>query len=200
MARLSDASALGRAGISGVLFQDDNNNGRQDPGEAGIPGVPVRVGGWPATTDTSGRFSAWGMFPTEPLQIQFDTLSFGNPQLVLPAPVLRVRPAPNSFGRIAVPVVVGAEVSGYVTLGDAPLAGVEVILRELNTGAEIRAITFHDGAFYRGAVPPGEYEVVLPEARLTRLRADAIPLSIFVPPGGTERRFSELRLRLEARQ
>ena len=33
------------------------------PGRGGI------VGGWPARTDDIGRFSAWGMFPSEPLLI-----------------------------------------------------------------------------------------------------------------------------------
>jgi hypothetical protein len=138
------------------------------------------------------------MYPTEPLRIDVDTLSLDDPQLVLPAPVLQVRPAPNAFGNIAVPVVVGAEISGFVVLGDEPLGGVPVVLRELNTGAEITVLTFADGGFYRGAVPPGEYEVTLPDAVLERLRAAAPPVSIFVPPGAGEKRFEDLQLRLVA--
>ncbi len=198
LTRLSDVSDLGRAGISGVLFRDDNANGVRDPGEPGLAGIPLRVGGWPAETDADGRFSAWGMYPTEPLRIDVDTLSLDDPQLVLPAPVLQVRPAPNAFGNIAVPVVVGAEISGFVVLGDEPLGGVPVVLRELNTGAEITVLTFADGGFYRGAVPPGEYEVTLPDAVLERLRAAAPPVSIFVPPGAGEKRFEDLQLRLVA--
>jgi hypothetical protein len=198
--RLSDMADLGRAGVTGILFRDDNGNGLQDPGEPGIPGIPVVVGGWPAETDASGRFAAWGLMPVEPLQIDFDTLSFEDPQLVLPAPVLRVRPAPNAFGSVSIPVVVGAEVSGYVLLGTEALAGVPVILRELNTGHEITVRTFSDGAFYRAAVPPGEYEVTLPEALLVELRVSAPLLHIFVPPGSGEKRFRDLALRLEPLQ
>lgn len=197
--QLSDAADLNRAGISGVLFRDDNANGVRDPAEPGLAGIPVRIGGWPATTDAEGRFAAWGMFPSEPLEINVDTLSLGNPQYVLPAAVLRVRPAPNAFGAVSVPVVVGAEVSGFVVLNDEALAGVPVILRELNTGVEIRILTFADGGFYRGAVPPGEYEVTLPESVLDDLRAFAPPLSIFVPPGAGEKRYEDLQLRLEPR-
>ena len=163
--RFSDAADLERAGISGVLFQDNNANGRQDTGEPGLAGIPLRVGGWPAETDQDGRFAAWGMFPSEPLQIQVDTLSFTNPQLVLPAPILRVRPAPNAFGVISVPVSVGAEVGGFVLMNGEPVPGVPVILRELNTGAEIATTTYRDGGFYRAAVPPGEYEVTLQVAK-----------------------------------
>ena len=197
--RLGDESDLGRAGISGVLFRDDNANGVRDRGEPGLPGIPVLVGGWPAQTDANGRFAAWGLFASEPVQITVDSLSFENPQLTLPAPVIIVRPAPNAFGAVEVGVVVGAEVSGFVVLGEEGLVGVPVVLRELNTGAEITTITFSDGGFYRGGVPPGEYEVTLPDAVLERLHASAPPLSIFVPPGAGEKRFQDLQLRLEPR-
>jgi len=196
---LSDVADLGRAGISGVLFQDDNANGTQDSGEAGIANIPVHIGGLPAVSDANGRFAAWGMYAAEPLQIDVDTLSFGNPQLVMPSPVMRVRPTPNSFGVISVPVVVGAEISGYVLIDGTPVAGVALILREMNTGAEVRTTTFQDGGFYRKAVPPGEYEVTLPDAVLERLHADVPALSIFVPPGAGEKRFEDLTLRLERR-
>jgi hypothetical protein len=160
----------------------------------------VSVGGWPAKTDADGRFAAWGLSPSEPVQIDVDTLSFADPRYLLPAAVLRVRPTPNAFGDIQVPVVVGAEVSGFVVLGDQALAAVPVVLRELNTGAELTITTFGDGAFYRAAIPPGEYEVTLPDEVLDRLKATAPPLSIFVPPGPGEKRFDDLELRLEPRQ
>jgi hypothetical protein len=200
LVRLGDQADLGRAGISGVLFRDDNANGRRDGGEPGLAGVPVSVGGWLAQTDANGRFSAWGLFPVEPVQVEVDSLSLGNPQFGLPASVIRVRPAPNSFGSIEIPVIVGGEVSGFVVFRDHALAGVPVILRELNTGAEIHIMTFTDGGFYRGAVPPGEYEVTLPEQLLDQLNADAPPLSIFIPPGAGEKRFADVHLRLEPRQ
>jgi hypothetical protein len=200
LVRLGDASSLGRAGITGKMFRDDNANGRQDLGEPGIAGIPVRVGGWLAETDSSGSFSAWGLLPFEPVRIDVDSLSFDNPQFMLPAPVIVVRPAPNSFGTVNVPVLVGAEISGYVVLDDVALGGIPVVLRELNTGAEFTTVTFADGVFYRSSIPPGEYEVTLPEAVLERLGALAPPLSILVPPGAGEKRYSDLHLRLERRQ
>ena len=195
--RLGDGADIGRGGISGVLFRDDNGNSVRDPGEPGLAGIPVNVGGWAARTDAIGRFSVWGLLPSEVVQIDVDTLSFENPHFILPAPVIRVRPLPNAFGTIQVPVVVGAEVSGFVVMGELALAGVPVLLRELNTGAEITILTFGDGGFYKSAVPPGEYEVTLPDAVLQGLRAVAPPLSIFVPPGAGEKRFEDLQLRLE---
>lgn len=197
--KLGDGADLDRAGISGVLFRDDNGNGVRDPGEPGLAGIPVSVGGFAAKTDSEGRFAAWGFFPSEPIQIDVDTLALPDPHFLLPAPVIRVRPTPNAFGAIQLPVVVGAEIAGFVVLGDQAVAGVPVVLRELNTGVEINIVTFGDGAFYKGAVPPGEYEVTLPDAVLDRLKAFAPPLSIFVPPGPGEKRFEDLELRLEPR-
>ena len=137
--------------------------------------------------------------PSEPVPIDVDTLALPDPQLLLPAPVIRVRPSPNAFGSIEVPCVVGAEVSGFVVIGEEPLAGVPVVFRDLDSGREITILTFSDGAFYKAAVPPGEYEVTLPNAVLDRLKAYAPPLSIFVPPGPGDKRFGDLELRLEPR-
>jgi len=199
LVRLGDGADLGRAGLSGELFRDDNGNGRRDPGEPGLADIPVTVGGWPATTDADGRFTVWGLVPTEPVHVDVDTLSFADPHFVLPAAVIQVRPSPNAFGTIVVPVAVGGEVSGFVVLGEEAIGGAPVVLRELTSGAEITILTFADGAFYRGAVPPGEYEVTLPDAVLERLHAYAPPLTIFIPPGAGEKRFEDLQLRLEPR-
>lgn len=196
LTQLGDGSDLGRAGIRGILFRDDNGNGERDHGEPGLAGIPVHVGGWPATTDAEGRFAAWGLFPYELANIEIDSLSFGDPRFILPASVLRVRPSANAFGSISVPVVVGGEVSGFVIFQNEALANVPVLLREMNTGVEITIMTFGDGAFYKAAVPPGEYEVTLPDAVLERLHAAAPPLSIFVPPGAGEKRYEDLQLRL----
>ena len=197
--KLGDGADLERAGVSGIVFRDDNGNGVQDPGEPGLAGIPVSVGGYAAVTDSSGRFTVWGLLPWEPVRIEVDTLALPDPHLLLPAAVLRVRPSPNSFGDVRIPVVTGAEISGFVVMGDQAVAGVPVLLREIDTGREITVRTFADGGFYREAVPPGDYEVTLPKDVLDRLDAYAPPVSIFVPPGPGEKRFADLELRLEPR-
>ena len=197
--KLGDVADLGRGGISGVLFRDDNNNGVRDPGEPGLAGIAVSVGGWPSMTDADGRFAAWGLVPSEPVRVDIDTLAFNDPRFVLPAPVVRVRPTPNAFGVIEIPVIIGAEVGGFVVLGDEAVPGVPVVLRELNTGAEITIVTFADGGFYKAGVPPGEYEVTLPDSVADQLKVSAPPLSIFVPPGTGDKRFPDLQLKLEPR-
>jgi hypothetical protein len=200
LVRLGNSAELDRAGVSGILYRDDNGNGVRDPGEPGLANIPIRIGGWPAQTDSEGRFSAWGLIPFEPVQVDVDSLALPDPRLLLPAPVIQVRPSPNAFGSIEIPVEVGAEVSGFVVMGEQALAGVPVILRDLDSGREVKIQTFADGAFYRAAVPPGDYEVTLPKDVLDRLQAYAPPLSIFVPPGPGDKRFEDLELRLTPRQ
>jgi hypothetical protein len=197
--RLSDGGDLGRAGITGVLFLDENANGVRDAAEPGLGGVPVYVGGWFDVTDADGEFAAWDLFPFEAVSIEVDSLAFDDPRLVLPAARIRVRPTPNSFVSVDVPVIVGAEISGYVVLHDEGLAGVPVVLRELASGNEISFLTYSDGGFYRVGVPPGEYEVTLPDAVLRRLDVTVPPLHIFVPPGDGGKRVEDLILQLEPR-
>lgn len=195
----SDGGDLGRAGVTGILYLDENANGRRDAGEPGLQGIPVTIGGWSDVTDATGRFSAWDLFPFERLEISVDSLAFDDPRYVLPSKLVRVRPTPNSFVAIEVPVIVGAEVSGYVLLDEMGLAGVPVLLRNLDTGAETSYLTYSDGGFYATGVAPGEYEVTLPAAIARQLGVTVPPLSIFIPPGVGERRFENVTMRLEPR-
>jgi len=196
LVRWSDGGDLGRAGVTGILYLDENANGVRDAGEPGLGGIPVSVGGWSDVTDQTGRFSAWDLFPFEMVDVRVDSLAFDDPRYVLPSPLVEVRPTPNSFTAIEVPVIVGAEVSGYVLLDEVGLAGVPVVMRNLETGAETSYLTYSDGGFYATGVHPGEYEITLPAAVAERLKVAVPPLSIFIPPGVGERRFENVTLRL----
>jgi len=193
----SDGRDLGRAGISGVVFLDENGNGVRDAGESGLEGVPVHVGGWSDLTDERGRFAAWDLFPFEAAYVEVDSLGFDDPRLALPNHTIRVHPSPNSFQSIDVPVVIGAEVSGYVLLANESLAGVPVVLRNLTTGTTVTVYTFSDGGFYRLGVLPGEYEIGVRERSLEQLGATLVPLRLTIPAGPGEKRFEDLVLNLE---
>lgn len=54
---------LDRGHLEGNVFFDLNSNGDQDAGEAGVPGVNVRLVGRTATTDGQGYFSFGAMSP-----------------------------------------------------------------------------------------------------------------------------------------
>jgi hypothetical protein len=193
----TDGGDLGRAGIAGVLFLDANGNGVRDDGEPGLADIPVQVGGWHAETDATGKFAGWDLLPFESADIVVDSLAFDDPHYVLPAAMVRVRPTPNSFLTVDVPVVVGAEVGGYVLLDGMGLAGIPIVLRELATGAEFFSVTYTDGIFYRTGVPPGEYEVTIRDADMERLGVFVMPLHLFIPPGTDEKRYDDLAIVLE---
>jgi len=198
--RAGDGRDLGRAGVGGVVFLDLNGNSRQDEGEPGLPGVPVRVGGWVSDTDERGRFSAWELFPFQPTLIQVDTTVFENPFYVLPDRVLEVVPTPNSFESVAIPVVLGAEVTGHVIFEERGLGGVRLALRDLKRNRLIRLLTFKDGGFYVLGLPPGDYELGLANGLPAGVRASATAVRFTVPAGGGEKRIEGLVVRLERAQ
>jgi len=193
----TDGADLGRAGISGILYLDENGNGVRDEGERGLPNIPVQVGGRGTQTDALGQFTVWDLLPFEAVDIVADSLAFDDPRMIPGAPLLQVRPAPNSFVTVDVPVVVGAEVSGYVLLDGVGLAGIPIVLRELTTGAEFFSVTYTDGIFYRAGVPPGEYEVTIRDTDMERLGVFVMPLHLFIPPGVGEKRYDDLAIVLE---
>jgi hypothetical protein len=190
----SDGRDLGRAGIAGIIFIDENGNGVRDAEEVGLEGIPVRVGGWYDETDEAGRFSAWDLFPFEPSSVEVDSLAFDDPRLALPNPIIRVSPTPNSFLSVDVPVVVGAEISGYVLEGYEGLAGFPVSLRNLTTGRTSMLTTFSDGAFYQIGVLPGEYEIGVPEEFLEQIDAAATTLQISIPEGFGDKRIEDMTI------
>ena len=195
--RLSDGRDIGRAGVSGVVFLDENDNRVQDPGERGLPGIPLVVAGRHEETDAMGRFATWELLPYEDSFIEVDPLSFDDPRLVPLNNVLAVSPTPNSYQTVHVPIVVGAEISGYVVLDGEGIPGVPVVLRNLTIGRTITLVTFSDGGFYSVSIPPGEYKITVPEEILDRLGAAATEVEINIPSGQGDKRIEELLINLE---
>jgi hypothetical protein len=93
----------------------------------------------------------------------------------------------------------GAEISGFVTLDGEGLPGVPVILRNLATGATLSLTTFSDGAFYKLGVPPGDYELNVPDAYLEQFRAMVTSLIVSIPtgPAAASVQLDDLLLQLE---
>lgn len=194
---LSDGSDIGRAGIAGVVFLDENDNRVQDLNERGLPGVPLVVGGRHEITDATGHFSTWELFPYEDSFIDVDPLSFDDPRLVPLNNRIAVSPTPNSYQTIHVPIVIGAEISGFVVFDGEGLPGVPVELRNLTIGRTITLVTFSDGGFYSVSIPPGEYDITVPQGVLDRLGAAATTVQINIPSGQGDKRIEELIVNVE---
>ena len=185
---LTGGPSLQRAGIAGRVFLDENGNGLHDPGEPGLPRVRVQVGSASAISDTTGRYHIWDVVPFEPVAVRVDSLTFDSPLWVANRTEVYVVPPPNQFTPLDIPLVVGSVVEGRVarTFGGEVqgVAGAEVTLTDVRSGAVRSVTTFTDGTFYTLGIVPGEYDVTLSPTTVRVLGADAPPARITVTGTG----------------
>jgi hypothetical protein len=159
--------------------------------------VPVAVAGRHEETDELGRFATWELYPYEDSYIEVSRLAFDDPRLVPLNDQITVSPTPNSYQAVPVPIVIGAEISGYVVLNGFGLPGVPVELRNLTIGRTITLVTYSDGAFYSVSIPPGEYDITVPDEILEAVGATASVVQINIPSGQGDKRIEDLVVNLE---
>jgi hypothetical protein len=156
---------LERGGISGYVFLDDNGNGVRDPGEPGLAGVRVVVGGRAVRTDAQGRHTSWDLVPFQPVEIWADSTSIQDPSLVPVQNAVSVLVPPSSFGRVDLPVSPSREITGRVMRvsdgREVPLPYAQLELLDLETGDLRNIRAFSDGEFYEAGVRPGSYVIRL---------------------------------------
>ncbi|MGH7545564.1 MAG: hypothetical protein ACREKI_05210, partial [Gemmatimonadota bacterium] len=165
--------SLRRGGVGGLVFLDRNGNGRYDEGDEPLPGVALRVGPHTVRTDDEGRFAVWDLVPFVTERIVVDSFSLESPLWVPSFGLATIVTAPNGFAQVQVPVWNGAEVAGRVLRagprGPEGVGGLRLELANLETGRRTEATTFSDGEFYLLGVPPGTYDVRIPEDVLVAL-------------------------------
>ncbi|MEX2466276.1 MAG: hypothetical protein WD995_05165 [Gemmatimonadota bacterium] len=189
---LSPGPGLERGGISGYVFVDDNGNGVRDPGEPGLDGARVVIGGRTVRTDADGRHRTWDLVPFEPVRVWVDPSSITDPRLVPVLGEVEVVVPPSSFGRLDIPVTFSQEIWGSVvrstSQGEAPLPYAELELVDLGTGEGRAVRAFSDGDFYESGIKPGRYELRITPGSLRGLgvvpEQDAYPVDIEVNPTG----------------
>lgn len=143
--------------VSGVVFDDLNGDGQQDPGEPGVQGIRLFLGGMSGVTDSEGRFSIRGS-DIAPSRLVLDAAS-------LPSPLIRHQVLPlNDSRRIAIPLVRPATLFLELRVEDARTTDGASIAAE-GSVAELRD---RQGRVYPGiadvagrmtfsALAPGEY-------------------------------------------
>lgn len=171
---------LGQAGVTGTVFEDLDGDGARGPGEAGVPGVWVGVGGLRTRTDSTGHYATWSVLPYEVVQVRVDTTTLPDPSWVPATPALLLRPSPHMYTRVEFPLVRTRELAGLLLPGEgvATAGGVTVEITALATGAVQRVPTFSDGEYYVGRLRPGEYEVRVAASSLQALGARAEPEAV----------------------
>lgn len=190
--------SLGRAGIAGTVFDDLDGNGVRGPDEPGIAGAVIGVGPTRVTAGEDGAFRTWLLQPYEALPVALDSLSI--PFDRVPArPVETVRPSPNLFTRLEIPVIRTREVTGSVTApAGTAVGGVGVDILDAAGSLVASVRTYRDGEFYVPRLRPGPYVARIAAASLGALGATALPPDglpfVLAPTGEEPVRLDALRL------
>jgi hypothetical protein len=200
----TDASpfeTLGRAGVSGRVFVDEDGDGVLDPGEQPAVRVPVVVGGERAITDNEGRYSSWGLLPYAVVPVGVDTLNLPVTDLAPGTRESLLRPTPNLYAHVDLPLVRTREAYGRVAWAGPPrgLGGITVEVRRAGDDAPTRAVTFSDGEFYFPRLPAGSYTLSVSASSLQALRAapdtPSLPFTVPATPGGEAVQIPPIQLR-----
>jgi hypothetical protein len=183
-AELGNGRALGRSGVTGVVFFDENGNGTQERDEPPVEGITVRVGSNVLTSDSLGQFSTWDLVPFEKSLVEIDSMSIENPLWIPMYGKAYINPIPNAFQTVALPLLQGGEVNGQVLFADngRPLTGASVLLIHQETGDTTRVMTFSDGSFYAYGLRGGTYLADLAPGLLLRLDGIVAPASFSLRP------------------
>ena len=104
--------AIGRGGVTGVAFYDDDGDGEWGRHEEVARDVPVVIGGERAVTDERGVYRAWGLLPYRVTTVAVDTLSLQTTSVSAAEPEYLLRLTPNVYARRDLPLVRTREVAG----------------------------------------------------------------------------------------
>ena len=153
--------------LEAVVFQDSNENSRQDPGEPGVPGVVMRIEGRRAAiSDREGRLAIEAVKGGEyRISLDDDTVPVG-----LVATQLRytVQVTDGASTKLEFALVPEATLSGVVYLDadgngtrDPDEEGIGGVVFELQGPRQLFATSADDGMFSFSHLPPGDYTLVV---------------------------------------
>lgn len=182
--------------VTGVVFNDVDGNGVQNPGEVGLGGVTVVIrnssGVVVATVTTlpDGSFTALGLPAGTYTVEETDPAGFASttPNLVsVTVPVGGVASA--AFGDRLTGTVGGvvfddANANGIQDPGEGGIAGVTIELRDATNVVVGTAVTTSSGAYAFLGVPTGNYTVIeIDPAGFASTTSNSLP--VVVPAGGS---------------
>jgi hypothetical protein len=193
-----------RGGITGQVFVDSNGNGTREPGESGLSGVRLLVGGERVSTGLDGHYAAWDLLPFQPVRVWADSTSISDPVLVPTMGEVEVLVPPSSFGRVDIPVSPSHEIVGRVVRvvegTEIPLPRARLELVNEDTGAILPLQAFSDGDFYQSGVRPGRWllRVAPAWAEAAGVRPVGEPLSLELTAGSADDPMGPLLIRVRA--
>lgn len=157
----SSNSILERAGLSGVVFLDENGNGRFDEGEQLLRNVNVQVGATVIRTNNAGYYEAWGIPAGQVVCVKIDISLLESPWWVPVDEQRCVSTMPNSALPFNVAVVEGGILEGAVISSDSNSINAvgSIKITHAATGRVYTVEPFSDGTFYLMGLLPGSYFV-----------------------------------------
>lgn len=176
---------------SARVFLDRNLNGVFDAGDEPIPGAGFFVNGTgaPVRTDASGLAYIPRLTPHRATGVSLNTSSLEDSQWSPGVTGVSFIPRAGRIAKLEFPVVVTAEIDGYVQLEtDGQRRGVSDVQLELygsdgTLSARVRSTA--DGYFLISGVKPGRYTLKVAEDQIRRLVLQPVQaLAVEVSPDG----------------
>lgn len=163
-----------RGGIQGMVFYDENGNGKKDSNEAGVPDIQLVTNeGRRTVTDKRGNFLISAVQQKRRMRVAI------NPQdlSAIYTPTNGAQWARLEPGLLT-PVYLGitelGSISGFVLAnqGDSSetkaVGGVVVIARNQQGRVAQESVTYSDGSYYLGDLMPGEYSIEIKTGSLPK--------------------------------
>jgi fimbrial isopeptide formation D2 family protein/uncharacterized repeat protein (TIGR01451 family) len=173
-----DFAVVGTASLTGVVFDDRDRDGVQDPGEPGIPGVRVEIvwdgpDGPVTIVTTTGADGSWTVASIPAgdyaVTIVVDTLRDGDAVTTPITVVVTVPPGGNgSVDHGATPsasvgdrIWIDADRDGTQGAGEPGLPGIRVALLDGTGGVVATTTTDDSGSYLFADLLPGTYSIVV---------------------------------------
>lgn len=162
--------------IGGVVFLDENGNGRLEEGEPQLPGIQMFLDGRRAKSDQEGRFHFEGVH-SGVYEVGFDLNSLvADYTVVTPNKIVQIRENENLFlqfgltmnGSISGKAFIDKNANGIRDQGEEVLPWVAIEISEKGK----TAFSQKDGSFYLGNIPLGKYTI--------RVLEDSLPAGMVV--------------------
>lgn len=178
--------------ISARAFLDANNNGVNDPGEKPFQGVSFMANGasQPRTTSADGVAFLTNLSGGGDANLSVSSSSLEDPLMRPGNPGIRITPRPGHVVEVDVPLVLFGEVTGTAFLKregvSQELPG--LLLELVDAGGRVAksARTSFDGFYTLSDLPPGTYQMRVPENETRRLGLSALkPKAVTVTSEGT---------------
>jgi len=177
---LDSRHQVGRSGVSVRMFLDENDSDTYDEGEQVLPGNALKIKKSSARGSIKNdipRFTQ--LLPYKKYTFYLDESRILNPMLSPTYKEFTFVTDPNQYSRMDVPLRMTGIIDGKVYInrgsGNAPLAGLRVVLKNKSGNFEKVLKTFSDGSFYAMEIPPGEYELFVDKTQIQFLNATCSP-------------------------